>query len=89
MKKRKKIPAFANEKAERAFWLKADSTEYVDWSTAKKARFPNIQRSTQTISLRLPESLLMDLKIMANKRDVPYQSLMKIILSDAIKAEHI
>jgi predicted DNA binding CopG/RHH family protein len=89
MKKRKKIPVFANEKAEREFWQKADSTEYVDWGAAKKARFPNLQRSTQTISLRLPESLLMDIKIMANKRDVPYQSLMKIILNNAIRTEQI
>lgn len=89
MKKYKKIPAFKNEKEEKAFWLKADSTEYVDWSKAQKTRFPNLQRSTQTISLRLPESLLMDLKIMAVKRDVPYQSLMKIILSDATKEQRI
>ena len=87
MKKHKKIPEFKNEQEEREFWLKADSAEYVDWSKAEKVKFPNLQRSTQTISLRLPESLLMDLKIMANKRDVPYQSLMKIILSEAAKGE--
>lgn len=89
MKKYKKIPVFKTEKEEKDFWLKADSTDYVDWSKAKKMRFPNLQRSTQTISLRLPESLLMDLKIMANKRDVPYQSLMKIILSEATKEQRI
>lgn len=89
MKKLNKIPTFKNEKEEREFWQKADSTDYVDWSKAKKAKFPNLARSTQTISLRLPESLLMDLKIMAGKRDVPYQSLMKIILSEATKGELI
>jgi predicted DNA binding CopG/RHH family protein len=85
MKKLKKIPDFKNEQEEREFWLTHDSTEYVDWSQAVCAKFPNLKRSTQTISLRLTQSLLEDLKIMANKRDVPYQSLMKMILSDAVK----
>lgn len=89
MKKLKKIPKFKSEKQEREFWQKTDSTEYLDWSQAKLAQFPNLSRSTQTISLRLPESLLNSIKNMANKRDVPYQSLMKIILSNAAREERI
>lgn len=84
MTKRKKIPKFNNEDAERAYWQGHDSTDYIDWSKAKLARFPNLKASTKTISLRLPETLFNELKIFANKEDVPYQSLMKIILADGI-----
>lgn len=86
-RKLKPIPDFASEAEEREFWLTHDSTEYVDWSKARRVTFPNLKLSTQTISLRLPQSLLDDLKVMANKRDVPYQSLMKILLADAVKRE--
>lgn len=85
MKKLRKIPKFKTASAEHDFWQKEDSTDYIDWSKAKRARFPNLKPSTKTISLRLPEALLNDIKILANKEDVPYQSLMKIILAQGIK----
>ena len=85
MKKLKKIPVFKNEDEERKFWDTHDSTEYVDWSKAVHAVFPNLRLSTQTISLRLPLSLLSELKALANKRDVPYQSLMKIFLAEKVR----
>jgi predicted DNA binding CopG/RHH family protein len=85
MSKLKKIPSFKNEAEERAFWEENDSSDYLDWSTAKKVTFENLKPSTKTISLRLPENLLNDLKGMANQLDIPYQSLMKILLSDATK----
>jgi len=81
MKKFKRIPKFKNEDEERKFWVKHDSTEYLDWGKARKVTFPNLQPSTKTISLRLPESLLNKIKSEAHKRDVPYQSFMKMILS--------
>jgi predicted DNA binding CopG/RHH family protein len=83
----KKIPTFKNEDAERKFWAEHDSSEYVDWSKAKRAVFPNLKPSTKTISLRLPESLLEQLKLLAHKRDVPYQSLLKIFLAERIERE--
>lgn len=88
IKKLKKIPIFKNEDAERGFWGKHDSIEYVDWSKAKYITFPNLKPSTQTISLRLPENMLQNLKVLANKRDVPYQSYIKIILDERIRAEN-
>ena len=87
MKKLKKIPKFSSEEQERKFWVKEDSVNYIDWGRAKKAAFSNLKPSTKTISLRLPESLFDDLKTLANKRDVPYQSLIKIILKDKIDRE--
>jgi predicted DNA binding CopG/RHH family protein len=78
----KPIPRFKNEAEERRFWERRDSTQYVDWSKAKPTRFPNLKPSTQSISLRLPASLLDDIKIEANKRDVPYQSLIKVWLAE-------
>ena len=83
----KKIPTFANEDAEREFWGQHDSSEYIDWSQAKRAAFPKLKPSTETISLRLPKSLLDELKLLANKRDVPYQSLLKIFLTERIERE--
>jgi len=83
----KKIPTFKTEAEEQAFWTTHDSTEYVDWSNAKRAVFPNLKPSTKTISLRLPQAMLEDLKLLANKRDVPYQSLLKIFLSERIESE--
>ena len=78
----KRIPKFNTEAEERRFLEGRDSTQYVDWSKAKPARFPNLKLSTQSISLRLPASLLDPIKIEANKRDVPYQSLIKIWLAE-------
>lgn len=86
MKKRTKAPlSFASEAAEQAFWQKQDSSPYVDWSKAKRARFPNLKPSTTAISLRLPAGLLEEIKVAANKRDVPYQSLIKIWLAEKVK----
>ena len=81
---KKTIPTFATEAEERAFWEKTDSTAYVDWSKATRVRFPNLKPSTTAISLRLPVSLLEQIKIAANKRDVPYQSLIKIWLAEKV-----
>jgi len=83
----KPIPSFESEDQEREFWATHDSTDYVDWSRAKLAVFPRLKPSTQTISLRLPEPLLENLKMLANKRDVPYQSLLKIFLAERIEQE--
>lgn len=87
MNKFKKIPKFKNEEEELEFWTKNDSTEFVDWSKAKPVSLPNLKPSTKTISLRLPESILEQMKIIANKRDVPYQSLIKIFLKERIDFE--
>lgn len=81
------IPRFESEDEEREFWATHDSTEYVDWSRARRVAFPNLKPSTKTISLRLPETLLANLKMLANKRDVPYQSLLKIFLAERVEAE--
>ncbi len=86
-KAKTKIPAFKSEAEERAFWEKHDSTDYVDWSKAKKAIMPNLKPTTTTISLRLPEALLDRIKVEANKRDMPYQSLIKAWLAQDIE-EH-
>ena len=83
----KSIPRFANEAAERDFGATHDTTEYIDWSQAKHAVFPNLHPSTETISLRLPAPLLADLKSLANERDVPYQSLLKVYLADQVRRE--
>ena len=83
----KNIPNFENEEKEREFWAEADSSEYIDWKKAKKTVLPNLKPSVKTISLRLPESMLEEIKLLANKRDVPYQSLMKIFLSERIDKE--
>lgn len=83
-KKLKPIPRFANERKEREFWETHDSTEYLDWSKARKVRFPNLKPSTIAISLRLPVTLLEEIKIAANKRDVPYQSLIKTWLAEKV-----
>lgn len=85
--KKQQIPKFESEELERDFWAEQDSTEYVDWSSAEKVVFPQLKPSTETISLRLPEALLNDLKYLANKHDVPYQSLLKIYLAERIEEE--
>jgi predicted DNA binding CopG/RHH family protein len=87
MEKRKSLPKFENEDQERAFWAEQDSAEYVDWSKAKKTIFPNLKPTSKTISLRLPGFLLDELKLIAHKRDIPYQSLIKIFLKDKIDQE--
>jgi predicted DNA binding CopG/RHH family protein len=78
---------FASEDAERAFWQETDTVGYVDWSTAERVRLPNLKPSTATISLRLPEGMLEELKVLANQRDVPYQSLVKMFLAERLAAE--
>lgn len=83
----KKIPDFKNSEEEAEFWEKHDSADYVDWSKADKAVFPNVKTSTESISLRLPSPLLARIKELANEKDVPYQSLMKVYLSDQVKRE--
>ena len=87
MKKLKKIPKFKTEDAERKFWSKADSTDFVDWTKAKRGSFSKLKPSTKTISIRLPEHLIEGLKKLANKREVPYQSVIKIILNERIDEE--
>lgn len=85
MSKPKKIPPkFKTEAQERAFWESHDSSEYLDWRSARITSFPNLKPSTKTISLRLPEALLDRIKIEANKRDMPYQSLIKVWLSEDV-----
>lgn len=78
---------FKNENLERNFWSKHDSTDYIDWKKAKRAIFPKLKPSVKTISIRLPEIMLEELKLLANKRDVPYQSLLKIFLAEKIESE--
>ncbi len=85
---KKRLPKFKNEEEEREFWSNHDSTEYLEWEKAKPIVFSNLKPSTKTISLRLPESMLNNLKLIANKRDVPYQSLIKIYLNERVEAEN-
>lgn len=84
---KKRIPKFKTEDEEREFWSKADSTDYIDWDEAKKTILPNLKPSTKKISLRLPELMIEELKLLANKRDIPYQSLMKMFLAERIQRE--
>lgn len=84
---RKSIPKFKSETEERAFWDTHDTADYLDWSRAEVVSFPNLKPSTATISLRLPAQLLAELKRLANKRDVPYQSLLKVYLAERVAAE--
>lgn len=86
-RKPKTVPKFRSEAAERRFWQSHDSVDYVDWSSARSARFPKLQPSTTTISLRLPQGMVDDLKILANKQDVPYQSLLKLFLAERLREE--
>ena len=82
-----KIPKFKSESEERVFWAKRDSADFIDWSKAKRARFPDLKPSTRTISLRLPQMLIDELKILAHKRDIPYQSLLKSFLTERVREE--
>ena len=87
MKNLKNIPKFASDEEEAKFWETHDSTEYVDWSQANKAIFPNLKFTTEAISIRLPAPLLARIKELANEKDVPYQSLMKMYLSERVERE--
>jgi predicted DNA binding CopG/RHH family protein len=83
-KKTGSVPAFKSEAQERKFWETHNSADYVDWSRAERARFANLKPSTTAISLRLPLGLLEQIKVAANKRDVPYQSLIKMWLAEKV-----
>jgi predicted DNA binding CopG/RHH family protein len=85
----KPIPSFASEAEERAFWDAADTTEYFDWSQARRVVFPNLKPSTTPISMRIPDILLAELKRLANEQDVPYQSLMKLYLAERVATERM
>lgn len=87
MKKLKPMPKFKTEDEEREFWATHDSSEYIDWSKAEQVIFPNLKPSTESISLRLPKYLLARIKEIANSKDVPYQSLIKIFLAERIDKE--
>src|SRR5450756_1740397 len=84
---RKAVPIFSSEAEERRFWETHDTGPFVDWGKARVAVFPNLKPSTETISLRLPAALLAELKALANKRDVPYQSLLKVFVAERVAAE--
>ena len=86
-KKLRKIPKFKSEDEERKFWAEVNSSEYIDWAKADIITLPKLKPSTKTISLRLPESMLEEIRTIANKHDVPYQSFIKIILKEKIDAE--
>ncbi len=86
-RKLKTVPKFRSESEERAFWESHDTADYFDLSNAQRARFPNLKLSTTAISLRLPQGLLDRIKVAANKRDVPYQSLIKVWLAEKVDAE--
>jgi predicted DNA binding CopG/RHH family protein len=83
----KRVPRHRSEDEEREFWSKADSTEYIDWKAARRVTFSKLKPSLRTISLRLPEMMVEELKLLANKMDVPYQTLIKIYLSERIRKE--
>jgi len=84
---KKKLPEFKSEDEERKFWATADSTEYVDWQAGKRKKLVRLRPSLRTISLRLPVSMIEDLKVLANRRDVPYQSLLKVFLAERLARE--
>jgi predicted DNA binding CopG/RHH family protein len=84
---RKRIPTFSSEAEERAFWSREDSTDYVEWSAATERTLPKLRPTLRTISIRLPEGMIAELKRLANKRDVPYQSLVKVFLAERLKKE--
>lgn len=83
----KPMPEFASEEEERVFWDENDSADYLDWSQARSIVFPKLKPSTKTISLRLPESMLDRIRLLANRQDVPYQSLIKVFLQERIDEE--
>jgi len=81
---KKPLPTFVSEADERAFWEMNDSSDYVDWTKAERVQFPNLKPSTTSISLRLPVALLERIKMAANRRDMPYQSLIKAWLAEKV-----
>ena len=85
--RRKQLPKFGTEEQERKFWAEHDSAEFVDWSSAQRKTFPNLRPTLRTISLRLPEWMIRHLKMLANKRDIPYQSLLKQFLAERLERE--
>lgn len=85
--KKKQLPEFRSEDEERDFWANRDSSEYIDWSSARTRKLSNLRPSLRTISIRLPTSMIEDLRILANKRDVPYQSLLKVFLAERLEKE--
>jgi hypothetical protein len=84
--KKKLVPEFRSEDEERRFWARHDSTEFIDWQSGSRRKFPNLKPTLRTISIRLPVSIE-DLKVLANKRDVPYQSLLKVFLAERLDKE--
>ena len=84
IKKLKKIPKFRNENEEAKFWNTHDSTEYLDWSKAKRVIFPNLKPTSRSISIRLPEYIISRIKVEANKLDIPYQTLMKQYIAKGV-----
>jgi predicted DNA binding CopG/RHH family protein len=84
MRQKKAIPKFSNEDEERSFWAARDSNSYIDWTKGERVRLPKLKPSVRTISLRLPESMLARLKVLANKWDIPYQSLLKVLLAERL-----
>src|SRR5436190_16475075 len=86
-KRARKIPKFENEDREREFWSAHDSTDYINWKQAQPLKISNLRPTTRTISIRLPETMIERLKMLANKRDVPYQSLLKMYVADRIEEE--
>ena len=84
---KKTIPKFKTEAEERAFWAREDSTKYIDWSQGKRTKFVHLKPSLRTISLRLPVAMIEDLKLLANQRDVPYQSLLKVFVAERLAQE--
>lgn len=86
-RKTKAIPEFSSEEEERAFWANHDSVEYLDWAQSRPSAFPKLRPTLQTISIRLPVHMLNDIKTLASKRDVAYQSLMKTMLAESVKRE--
>lgn len=87
MRRKKPNPAFKSEDQEREFWASRDSTDHVDWDRAERVRLANLRPTTRSISIRLPETMIERLKVLANKRDVPYQSLLKIYVAEKIEEE--
>jgi predicted DNA binding CopG/RHH family protein len=85
--KKKIIPKFKDEDKEREFWATHDSTDYIDWNNAEELILPNLKPSVKTISLRVPESLIEEIKFLANKKDIPYQSLLKMFLAERVEKE--
>jgi predicted DNA binding CopG/RHH family protein len=83
----RKVPKFENEDQERKFWASHDSTEYLNWRQGRRVKLPNLRPTTRVISIRLPEMMIEKLKILANKRDVPYQSLLKMYLAEKLDEE--